>query len=189
MFRGPYEVSSANRSRFFESSCGDHQQKRGWTGPLERAVSIRSRRVHSPLLREWGPKARPSRTSRRVAAVLQRGPVTRDERQIVLRFFSGAAALTRARQPEQTPASCRPIRVGAQYADGSLAVGLEPRRQDPEPFEVIGVSAGVNRWTVVDPWTGLPGVGPPTYRSQPCLLLPDKSSRWAAAGSPWSRRI
>jgi hypothetical protein len=53
----------------FESSCGDYQQKRGWTGPLERAVSIRSRRVRSPLLREWGPKARPSRNGRRIAAL------------------------------------------------------------------------------------------------------------------------
>ena len=35
-----------------------NQQKNGWTGrPAEaRPVSIRCRRVHSPLLREWGPK-------------------------------------------------------------------------------------------------------------------------------------
>jgi len=35
------------------------QQKRGWTmASLTGPVSIRSRRVHSPLTREWGPTAR-----------------------------------------------------------------------------------------------------------------------------------
>ena len=73
---------------------------------------------------------------------------TRDERQIVLRFFSGAAALTRARQPEQTPASCRPIRVGAQYADGSLAVGLLAAKTR-SPLKLSGfrrVSTGGQWW-------------------------------------------
>lgn len=58
-----------------------------------------------------------------------------DWRQIVLRCFSGAAALTRVRQPEQTPASCRPISVGAQSAENRAVTTshLEVGRNRPKP--------------------------------------------------------
>ena len=64
--------------------------------PLEQGpVSIRRRRVHSPLPLEWGPKARPSYLwsrdpVRRLAGAKHSSRV--DGRQIVLRRLSGTAS-------------------------------------------------------------------------------------------------
>ena len=63
--------------------------------PLEQGpVSIRRRRVHSPLRREWGPKARRRISGREILrASPERGIACRsDGRQIVLRRLSGTAS-------------------------------------------------------------------------------------------------
>jgi len=126
--------------------------------PLEQGpVSIRRRRVHSPLRLEWGPKARPS-------YLWSRDPVRafagakhscrRDERQIVLRRLSGTASLrakpvgryhalagagTASREPLRSPARSSPAfttPVHAHASNDTSARGPEPCKCSPHKGEV-----------------------------------------------------
>jgi len=138
------------------SKLNCHQQKRGWTRRSFRQepVSIRRRRVHSPMVLEWGPKARratalgvqfscvacrdgSSRTAGSAVtpatSARPRGPIRADPQLV------GADPVRKSRtQRSREPCNlCSQYsKVNAALAGASLSVGLpgHPMRASHRPI-------------------------------------------------------
>lgn len=89
-------------------------QKRGWTRRhsqmWERPVSIRPRRVHSPLMREWGPTARRAAKPRRQVVLHCLSETSARSATTTVRHrsaWSFAPALTNATMPVGGPIKSR----------------------------------------------------------------------------------
>lgn len=133
-----------------------HQQKNGWTShPAEaEPVSIRCRRVHSPLLREWGLRRAGHCKDLRLYRVDRRqvGCVGSRELLGVTDAGTGAAlherretALCRAPRPSRKIPEGRPIGVGRRSPSNyrrDVLPRFRPLRPIPGRHPICRVSGG-----------------------------------------------